>query len=63
LNGEKDEEWYRYMCKLCSRHIMVVVEDIDSLAWSKNSLTREYSTKLGYNSLMEVDPNEPPKWW
>jgi hypothetical protein len=63
LSGEKVVEWHNFMEMLCSNHIMLIDEEPNALAWSSNDFTGEYTTRLGYNALMEDVDNEPPTWW
>jgi hypothetical protein len=58
------EEWCCFIGKLFSNHIRIEEEYHDTLAWSKNPLTRDFTAKLGYKAHLEyVSTDSSPWWW
>ena len=50
------------LLQTCYNHLEVDTEDI--LAWSKNTVTGEFTTKLCYqNSTTESYQGERKQWW
>jgi hypothetical protein len=55
-------EWHSYIVKLVSNFIKLKKED-DSLYWSKNVGTGEYTKQLMYATIMEARFSDENQWW
>jgi len=62
LEGVEVEECIRCIRLLVSNYIMLRNDEEDSLCWSKNAKTGEYTTKIGYKVWME-DCRRGEKSW
>jgi hypothetical protein len=54
LEGYLAPKWKSYVEKLVSNFIKVKEEEEETLSWSKNVATGEYTTKLEYAEIMEA---------
>jgi hypothetical protein len=61
---EQEIEWNGYMGNINSNFIFLREGEADSLCWSKNSFSGNYTVKLGYQALVEeAFIGGKLRWW
>jgi len=63
LEGDKVVDWEEYIKILYSNFIWLQQEAEDTLIWSRNEKTGQFTTKLGYHGQVEVQFEGNKMWW
>ena len=61
--GTEAKEWSLFIGVLVTNFIPLVEEDPDTLCWSKNPKSRDFTTKMGYKYQVESHFERDKKWW
>jgi hypothetical protein len=63
LVGAEAEEWSQFIGLMVANFIFLMEEDPDTLCWSKNPKSGDFTTKMGYKVWAESHFEGDKKWW
>lgn len=63
LVGAKAEEWSQFIGLIVSNFISLVEEDPNTLCWSKNPKSGDFTTKMGYKVWAKSHFEGDKQWW